>query len=197
MRRILWDRLLFPLAAVAFAVPGSTLAVPRPPAPPARIRPGASARSRKAARRPASSQARKRAPNNRATVPREASPGQGWLVVVREHLPETVTVYHDGREILHTLANTGVPGAQTPPGIYHVYEKLAFQIMRGQFPDGATYAVPVYHIWYFYGGDALHGYPRAAYGFPQSNGCVEIPPPLAARLFPLMPVGAEVEVFGP
>ena len=28
---------------------------------------------------------------------------------------------------------------------------------------------------YFNGGDAVHGYPRASYGFPQSNGCVELP----------------------
>jgi len=141
--------------------------------------------------------AKRSRPHHEAHATLRRASGPAWLVVVRERLPETVTVYHLGRVVLHTLANTGVSGAQTPPGIYRIYEKLAFQIMRGTFPDGLRYAVPVYHIWYFYGGDALHGYPRAAYGFPQSNGCVEIPPADAARLFPLLPIGAEVEVIGP
>lgn len=121
----------------------------------------------------------------------------GWIVVVQERIPETVTIFHDNHEVLHTLANTGVAGARTPPGAYRIDEKLAFQVMRGTFPNGLRYAVPVHDIWYFHGGDALHGYPRAAYGFPQSNGCVEIPPQAALRLFPMLPVGAEVEVIGP
>ncbi len=28
---------------------------------------------------------------------------------------------------------------------------------------------------YFNGGDAMHGYYRSGYGYPQSNGCVELP----------------------
>jgi hypothetical protein len=118
-----------------------------------------------------------------------------WLVVVREALPESASVYEDGRLVVRTAANTGVEGAQTPLGVFFVYEKLRFQVMRGVDVNGSRYADPVHDIWYFDGGDAFHGFVRAAYGFPQSNGCVEVPPTVAASLFPRMPVGTEVDVI--
>jgi lipoprotein-anchoring transpeptidase ErfK/SrfK len=47
---------------------------------------------------------------------------------------------------------------------------------------------------YFNGGDAVHGYPRAAYGFPQSNGCVELPIETAQTVFGMLSIGDIVEV---
>ena len=47
---------------------------------------------------------------------------------------------------------------------------------------------------YFNGGDALHGYVRASYGFPQSDGCVEMPPANAAVVWPMTPIGTLVTV---
>lgn len=118
----------------------------------------------------------------------------GWRVVVSLTLPETVRVYHNGRLVAKTPCNTGVPGALTPPGLYFVYETLPYQVMRGVNPNGTHYADPVHDIWYFDGGDALHGFVRATYGHPQSNGCVEIPPDVARSLWGRMPLGAEVDV---
>ena len=43
-------------------------------------------------------------------------------------------------------------------------------------------------------GDALHGYVRPGYGYPQSNGCVEMPPANAAVVFPYTPIGTLVTV---
>ena len=42
---------------------------------------------------------------------------------------------------------------------------------------------------YFNGGDAVHGYERGSYGFPQSNGCVELPIATAAEVYPMLAVG--------
>ena len=117
-----------------------------------------------------------------------------WRVVVSLSLPETVRVYDNGRLVAETPCNTGVPGALTPPGVYFVYETLPFQVMRGVNPNGTHYADPVHDIWHFYGGDALHGFVRATYGHPQSNGCVEIPPDVARSLWGRLPLGAEVDV---
>jgi len=50
---------------------------------------------------------------------------------------------------------------------------------------------------YFDGGDALHYYSRASYGFPQSNGCVEMQLATAANLWPVTPIGTLVTVQGP
>ena len=115
--------------------------------------------------------------------------------MVRESRPETASVYFRGQRVVTTPANTGVAGAATPLGVFFVYEKLAYQVMRGVDVNGAHYAEPVRDIWYFVGGDAFHGFARAAYGYPQSNGCVEVPPAVAAELFAHMPIGTEVEVI--
>ncbi len=57
--------------------------------------------------------------------------------------------------------------------------------MTGTDPDGVHYVAPdVPWVNYFNGGDAVHGYPRASYGFPQSNGCVELPIETAAAVLP-------------
>jgi lipoprotein-anchoring transpeptidase ErfK/SrfK len=47
---------------------------------------------------------------------------------------------------------------------------------------------------YFHGGDALHGFVRPGYGYPQSDGCVEMPISNAAVVFPLTPLGTLVTV---
>ena len=48
--------------------------------------------------------------------------------------------------------------------------------MKGTNVTGVTYNDPtVPWASYFNGGDALHGFLRAHYGYPQSNGCVEMP----------------------
>ncbi len=48
--------------------------------------------------------------------------------------------------------------------------------MVGTDPDGYHYDVTgVPWVAYFNGGDAVHGYWRYGYGYPQSNGCVELP----------------------
>ncbi len=99
--------------------------------------------------------------------------------IVSKGTPEALTIWHNGSDVFTTLANTGVAGARTPDGTYFVYLRRAFQDMAGTNPNGTSYDVPVSWINYFDGSDAIHGYPRASYGFPQSNGCVEIPVPSA------------------
>ncbi len=47
---------------------------------------------------------------------------------------------------------------------------------------------------YFNGGDALHAFARAAYGFPQSAGCVEMPPAAARRLYADIGLGTLVTI---
>ena len=67
--------------------------------------------------------------------------------------------------------------------------------MKGTNPDGSTYDDPnVPWASYFNGGDALHGFVRAKYGFPQSNGCVEMTVANAGMLWPLTPIGTLVTV---
>lgn len=117
-----------------------------------------------------------------------------WVDVTTAQ-PEAVHVWRDGTMVYQSVANTGVPGAVTTPGTFPVYLRYQVTTMSGTNPNGTTYhdtGIP--WVSYFNGGDALHGFVRAQYGFPQSNGCVEMPPANAAVVWPYTPIGTLVTV---
>ncbi len=93
-------------------------------------------------------------------------------------------------------ANTGIPVAPTADGTYPVYLRYRFQVMQGTNPDGSHYADPVAFVAYFNGGDAVHYFPRASYGSPQSLGCVELPRAAAKRAWRYLTYGSLVTVTG-
>jgi peptidoglycan hydrolase-like protein with peptidoglycan-binding domain len=113
---------------------------------------------------------------------------------VSEGSPESITIWHNGRKVLHTLVNTGIPGRPTVTGTYPVYLRYYFQIMKGTNPDGSKYADPVSFVSYFNGSDAVHYYPRGSYGWPQSLGCVELPYTQAEQAWPFLTYGSLVTV---
>lgn len=116
-------------------------------------------------------------------------------VYVSKGSPETATVYSNGVAVYTTLANTGVAAAPTASGTFPVYERFRVTTMTGTNPDGSHYVDPgIPWVSYFNGGDALHGFVRGSYGFPQSDGCVEMPPANAAVVWPLTPIGTLVTV---
>ena len=108
--------------------------------------------------------------------------------IASESLPETLTIWHNGRRVFSSLANTGIGVGPTGLGTFPVYEKLPFQVMTGTNPDGSHYADPVYWVSYFDGGDAVHYFARGSYGWPQSLGCVELPYSAAKAAYPYLPV---------
>ncbi len=116
--------------------------------------------------------------------------------VADQNDPETLTIYHNGQEVLQSPANTGIPASPTVNGTFPVYEKFRFQIMSGTNPDGSSYADPVSFVSYFNGGDAVHYFPRGSYGFQQSLGCVELPYNAAEQAYPYLTLGSLVTVTG-
>ena len=110
--------------------------------------------------------------------------------------PETLTIWHDGRKVMRTLANTGIPSAPTVDGTFPVYERFVNTIMSGTNPDGSHYSDPVQYVSYFNGGDAVHYFPRGAFGFQQSLGCVELPYDQAKAAYPYLTYGSLVTVSG-
>jgi hypothetical protein len=117
--------------------------------------------------------------------------------IASEHSPETLTIWHNGRKVLRTLANTGIPGRTTVPGTFPVYLRYLNTIMKGTNPDGTKYSDHVQFVSYFNGGDAVHYFVRPSYGFPQSLGCVELPLAPAERAWPLLTYGSLVTVTQP
>jgi peptidoglycan hydrolase-like protein with peptidoglycan-binding domain len=130
----------------------------------------------------------------RAAVKDQRNPNGYTYAIASKASPETLTIWHDGHVVLHTLANTGIPAAPTADGTFPVYERLPFQIMRGTNPDGSHYADPVQNVSYFNGGDAVHYFPRASYGWPQSLGCVELPLAQSAVAYRYLTYGSLVTV---
>jgi hypothetical protein len=117
------------------------------------------------------------------------------FVMVSEGLPESIHVWHDGKIVVHGPVNTGISVAPTATGTYAVYEHLSVTTMSGVNPDGTPYHDPgIPWVSYFNGGDALHGFIRATYGFPQSLGCVEMPFAEAGQVWPYTPIGTIVNV---
>jgi peptidoglycan hydrolase-like protein with peptidoglycan-binding domain len=118
-----------------------------------------------------------------------------YVYVQKTPEPENVTVYSDGNAVYNTIANTGIPAAPTPNGTWPVYARYTVTTMKGTNPNGTPYSDPgIPWVSYFYDGDALHGFIRASYGFPQSLGCVEMPYANAQQVFPLTPIGTLVTV---
>lgn len=130
----------------------------------------------------------------RAVAKGQSNPNGYSYALASKASPETLTVWHDGHVVLHTLANTGIAAAPTADGTFPVYLRMPFQIMKGTNPDGSHYADPVQNVAYFNGGDALHFFPRASFGFPQSLGCVELPLAQSAVSYRYMTYGSLVTV---
>jgi lipoprotein-anchoring transpeptidase ErfK/SrfK len=116
-------------------------------------------------------------------------------VDVSEQSPETLTLYQSGKVIFTTYVNTGIAEAPTEQGTYAVYSRFISTTMSGLNPNGTPYHDPdIPWVSYFNGGDALHGFIRATYGWPQSLGCVEMPFASAKTVFPYTPIGTLVTV---
>ena len=130
-----------------------------------------------------------------ARANRQWNPGGYSYGVASEGSPETFTLYHNGRVVLSTPANTGIPGEGTATGTFPVYERLRSQTMQGTNPDGSHYADFVQWVAYFNGGDAVHYMPRADYGSPQSLGCVELPYSAAEQAWGYLTYGTLVTVL--
>jgi len=122
--------------------------------------------------------------------------GVGYsYVYVSRNLPESLTLWHDGHDVITTPANTGIAAAPTATGTYPVFEHLPVGTMSGTNPDGSHYDDPgIRYISYFNGGDAVHAFDRASFGTPQSLGCVELPLSAAAKVYPYMPIGTLVTI---
>lgn len=128
----------------------------------------------------------------------KANTGPYTYVLVSKTLPEHLTAWVNGNPLFqHILVNTGVKGATTTDGTFPVFEHVKASTMIGTNVTGSHYDDPtVPWASYFNGGDALHGFPRASYGFPQSNGCVEMNIATAGNLWPYTPIGTLVTVIG-
>ena len=125
------------------------------------------------------------------------NPNGYTYAVASQYSPENLRIWHNGRLVLESPANTGIPASPTEDGTFPVYLKYYFSYMKGTNPDGTKYDDPVYYASYFNGGDAVHEFSRYSYGWYQSLGCVELPWDAAKTAYPYLTYGSLVTVTGP
>jgi len=115
------------------------------------------------------------------------------VIMVSTALPERLYLYVNNSVVFSTYANTGISQSPTPYGIFSIYMKLKKDTMHGVNQNGKPYYDPnVPWVMYFHGNDAIHGFYRKQYGFPQSLGCVELPVAAAKRLYHMVPLRTRV-----
>ena len=131
-----------------------------------------------------------------AALANQVDPNPYSYVYVTKASPETLTLWQNGSVQLTVPVNTGIPQAPTADGTFPIYLRYQVNHMTGTNPDGTPYDDIVYWINYFNGGDAVHGFDRGSYGFPQSLGCVELPVSSAHTVFDLLAIGDLVTVAG-
>ncbi len=128
----------------------------------------------------------------------DVDPHAYTYVHVTENLPETLQLWRNGSVVLSALVNTAKPPAHTHVGTFPIHLRFRSQSMRGAGANGRPYYYPdVRWVNYFKGNDAIHAFPRQAYGFPQSAGCVEMPLAQAKTLFGITHYGTLVTVSAP
>ena len=95
---------------------------------------------------------------------------------------------------LETAVSTGLARTPTPVGEYRIWIKLRATKMSGGTGRYYYYLPNVPYVMYFYQGYGLHGtYWHNAFGTTRSHGCVNLPTPIAEKLYywtgPVMPEG--------
>ena len=133
----------------------------------------------------------------KAVAKGQHNPNGYTYALASQYSPENLRIWHNGRLVLESPANTGIPASPTEDGTFPVYLKYYFSYMKGTNPDGTKYDDPVYYASYFNGGDAVHEFSRGSYGWYQSLGCVELPWDAAETAYPYLTYGSLVTVTGP
>lgn len=134
----------------------------------------------------------------------QASPNEKWIEV---DLSDQLLRAWDGSVLfMETRISTGLPGAPTPTGEFRVWVKLRASKMEGGQGRNYYYLPNVPFVMYFenenipgWRGYGIHGaYWHNDFGTPRSNGCVNLPVPMAEKLYywatPALPDG-KVSVF--
>lgn len=120
--------------------------------------------------------------------PRGVKPGQPWVHVNLER--QTLVAYDGDTPVYATLVSTGLPGHETPTGLFDVRVKQVASTMSDIGPelgDDDRYSIDdVPWTQYFDRSIALHGaFWHEQFGLPRSHGCVNMAPLDARRVFEL------------
>jgi hypothetical protein len=120
--------------------------------------------------------------------------GAAWIDI--NLFEQTLAAYVGERMVYATLVSSGLPGWDTPLGLFQVWHKVASGKMSGAYDRPDYYFLEdVPWAIYFNQDVALHGaYWHNSFGYRHSHGCVNLAPADARWLFEWAPEGAWVRV---
>ncbi len=127
-------------------------------------------------------------------VPAGVAPGMAWIDV--DLFEQTLAVYVGDRMVYATLVSSGLPGWNTPPGLFQVWHEVAAGKMSGAHNRPDYYFLEDVPWALYYDRDiALHGaYWHDSFGYQHSHGCVNLAPLDARWLFEWAPDAVWVQV---
>lgn len=104
---------------------------------------------------------------------------------------QKLTAWDGEKKFLETLVSTGLPWSPTPKGEFRIWTKFHHTKMEGGQGKYYYYLPNVPYVMFFenskvagYKGYGLHGtYWHDDFGTPRSHGCVNLPTPIAEKLF--------------
>lgn len=110
-------------------------------------------------------------------------PGTAWVEV--DLFEQTLAAYVGDRMVYATLISSGLPGWDTPPGLFQVWLKVTSGKMSGGYNRPDYYFLEdVPWTMYFNKDVALHtAYWHDGFGYKRSHGCVNLAPSDAKWLF--------------
>lgn len=100
---------------------------------------------------------------------------------------QTLVLYRGKTPVYATLVSTGLPGFDTPTGVFTIQKKLLSDTMSNLGPDAGDERYRIEDVpWteYFSGSVALHGaFWHSGFGLKRSHGCVNMSPIDAHHVF--------------
>ncbi|MCS6798004.1 MAG: L,D-transpeptidase [Myxococcota bacterium] len=123
----------------------------------------------------------------RVERPREVRADERWAHV--DLGSQTLVVYQGDEPVFATLVSTGLPGHETPTGLFRIRAKYIADTMGDLGADlDERYSIEdVPWTQYFSGSIALHGaFWHGGFGQPRSHGCVNLSPADAHQVFDLL-----------
>jgi lipoprotein-anchoring transpeptidase ErfK/SrfK len=122
-----------------------------------------------------------------AALPDGIQPGAAWVDV--NIFEQTLAVYSGDQMLYATLMASGLPGWDTPPGLFRVWHRVALGKMSGSAGRPDYYFLEdVPWSLYFNGPIAFHtAYWHDDFGYKHSHGCVNLAPLDARWLFEWAP----------
>ena len=119
-------------------------------------------------------------------------PRQGSRYLSVDQTCQMVYQARGGKWVRIMKASTGKPGYRTPNGSYRIQWRWPGWHNSSSYPGTSA---NMYNSLYFRGGYAIHGSRSVPY-YPASHGCVRISVANARRIFPEVPNGTRVYIYG-